>query len=54
MAPSGEGREVILATVLAELRRAKALELVVYSPKADGGGSNFIVQEMTLVYDALK
>jgi hypothetical protein len=54
MAPPGEGREVVMATVVAELRKAERLELVVYSPKEDGGGSEFIVQRMTLIYDTLK
>jgi hypothetical protein len=54
VAPSGEGREVILATLLAELRRAESLELNVYSLKADGSGPEFRVKGMTLLYDKLK
>ena len=40
------------AAVLAELRRAEKVELVLYSPSE--GGKEFRVNQMTLDYDSLK
>jgi len=54
MAPNGESRQVVLATVLTELRRAEKVDLVVYSAQQGGGGNEFRIVGLTLVYDSLK